>query len=194
MRWSLIALSVAAFVVGGNLSPAAADQTPFALVGSTNQVAVERRAFGDVLTVISLNTRIRDDSRVYAVDVEILPGDTVETTFSMVVPLPSLATPTHVAAAHCEGAGISEDPVCLGVRAINGCTYSNLPSISKTALSTLLGPCVKTCQTALSVTIGGEPVVFYQWSCAPQGTARCVILAGMEGRIDLIRQIGGCQF
>lgn len=171
--------------------PARADQTPFVNVGATNQVSVERRQFGDVHTRIDQNTVIPDTARLTGVSVTYPTSTTQATTVTLYVPAPG-STLSHTAQSSCDGG--SYDYTCVGVAAINSCTFSSLSSVAQQAIRTLLGYCTLSCITATGTLPWGEGFTTYGWTCANPHQANCVVLAGMEHRVDVIEQASGCQF
>lgn len=184
------------FVVLSLLCPAVAlaDQSPFGILGRTNQVSIERRQHGNILTRIDLNTRISGNAKVYDVSVGSLTSGGVLLSFSVDSPAPLPLEPTHVLSAFCEGNSVSDLQACTDLRTIVSCNYLTLSQSQKAALGLLLGTCTKTCNTVSGSHPWGETFTDYQWTCTNPQAAECVIVAGMENRIDVIHPAAGCQF
>lgn len=177
-------------------SIARADQSTFGpYVGRTLQVLTERRQYGDVLTTISLGVLIPDTARVYDANVEYFSNGDMRSTVVLNVPNPPSYVSVKSVNASCEGSTVSNDPTCVGVRDIDSCDWKSLSTSSKTAINNLLGPCTgRVCSTAVSLTSWGELITVYSWTCLQPNTANCVLIAGMENRIDVIKDAGGCQY
>lgn len=162
-------------------------------LGRTNDVTVERRQYGDVIPYITLRTRIHDQTTVTAADVlETSPGN-VEVIVNIDSPAPTSTQPSYFEMINCDGGGLSQDPTCAGIRSINSCNWNSLTQAARTALTTVLGSCTKVCNTAFTVQQWGEGATAYQWQCQVPTQAECVLVTGVEDRVDLVRRENGCQ-
>lgn len=174
---------------------ASADQALFVHVGRVSQVSTQVRQFGDIRTNLALNVRIPAGAGVDSVEVDFIGGEQyIDADLGDYAARSGVAV--HQVQSSCDVGGVSSDSTCIGMRAVNGCTWASLPTLSKAALTTLLGStCTKTCFTATgTMPGGGETFQTFSWSCQDAATASCVLAAGTEGRIDLIEGVGGCQF
>lgn len=172
-----------------------ADQAPWGPVtGRTSIVQIVHES-GDVRATVWLNVILPFGSNVSDATVEHLGWGIIRTTIEQYVPPgnPFREGPIQIAG-NCQRNG---DPVCVGLlQASPTCNFAALNPPARAAITSLLGPCQRTCIETITTHPLGALVVVHNWRCVDPKQARCVMMAGMlvNARIDVFDSGNGCQF